>query len=93
VHVGVAKRAPAISGHLDRDGALEIFHVPESVVESPGPAGGVGQVVGSYGGPGEVAPVVAAAALQEAHVLPCLSETAGGDGAAEAGSDDDGVEQ
>ena len=93
VHVGVAERAPAISRHLDREGALEILHVPHPVVESPGPAGGVGQVVGSYGGPGEVAPVVAAAALQNAHVLAGLSEAASSDGAAEAGSDDDGVER
>ena len=93
VHVGVAERAPAISRHLDGERALEVLHVPEPVIERPRPSGGVRQVVGPCGGPREVAPVVATAALQDADVLPGLGETAGGHGTAEAGADDDGIEQ
>jgi hypothetical protein len=52
----------------------------------------VGQVVGPGGGTGEVAPAVAATALEHAYVLAGLRETAGGDRSAEAGSNDDGVE-
>jgi hypothetical protein len=50
-------------------------------------------VVGPGGGTGEVAPAVAATALENAYVLASLRETAGGDSSTEASSNDDGVEQ